>query len=212
MLTQKYSVASVILATLLGLMTTSSVSAGPGKLLDQTGHSCCPVCDHKCNLDVEEIEVDKTCFEVESKVICIPRVVFPWQKAKKTACASCDSCDGRGCTSCVHNGARVRKICVAKAKKYKCPACKYTWTAEKKESCGGGCDLGCADMSGVGMPSVPVDSVAAPVDAAPETWMTEEGYTATLIEPNATANTSASGLESVQVEPADAMPPAPKPE
>jgi len=115
--------------------------AGNGKLLDETGCACCPVCDHVCKLDVEETEVKRTCFKIETKVVCIPRVVFPWQKAKKAACASCDSCDGRGCQVCVHNGARVRKVCVAKPDSYKCPACKYTWSAEKKDTC-----AGCAAM------------------------------------------------------------------
>jgi hypothetical protein len=63
--------------------------------------------------------------------------VFPWQKKKLHAC---NACDGVGCTNCVHNGARVRRICVLKTDKIQCPKCEYTWTAEKKCS---GCDSGC---------------------------------------------------------------------
>ena len=120
---------------------------------DQTG-CCkrCPSCNHCCNLDAEEVDEEKTCFEVESKEICIPRVVFPWQKK---SCRSCDSCSGLGCNACVHNGAKVRRICVLKTKKYNCPKCKYTWTPEEN-----GCDVGCCDaacddaVNVVTMPSV----------------------------------------------------------
>ncbi|MEM1070690.1 MAG: hypothetical protein AAGI63_17430, partial [Planctomycetota bacterium] len=79
-------------------------------------------------------EKERTCYEIKSKVICIPRVVFPWQKAKMKKCASCDSCDGQGCTTCIHNGARLRRVCVDTPKKYTCPTCKYTWEAKKKGS------------------------------------------------------------------------------
>ena len=162
---------ALAIAVALSLISFQAVVALGGKCLDQTGCACCPVCDHVCKLDAEQVEEEKSCFKVESKVICIPRVVFPWQKAKKAACASCDACDGAGCTNCVHNGARLRKVCVLKTEKYKCPACKYTWTAEKKDSCCGVpgacdatnvCDSGCAAG-----PVIVHDSVATPaVDAA----------------------------------------------
>ena len=137
------------------------------KCLDQTG-CCkrCPACDHVCNLDAELVDEEKPCFEVESKVICIPRVVFPWQTGKscfpfcnKKGCNSCDSCDGRGCDSCnacINNGARTRRVCVLKTDKYTCPKCEYTWTAEKKP-CATGCIESCCDSG----------CAAAPCDAAP---------------------------------------------
>ncbi|WP_143544127.1 hypothetical protein [Rhodopirellula sp. MGV] len=129
----------------VALMVSQSPTAEAGKLFSQTGASChCPVCDHCCELKAEQVDVEKTCFKVESKLICIPRVVFPWQKSKQAACAACDSCDGQGCTNCVHNGARVRKVCVLKTEKYTCPACEYSWTPVKKDvCCGDGCDGGC---------------------------------------------------------------------
>ncbi|MCC9599862.1 hypothetical protein LOC67_04745 [Stieleria sp. JC731] len=130
----------LMLAASLICMPTSNSNAGD--VFSQTGLKCsCPVCDHTCQLKAEQVEEEKTCFKVESKVICIPRVVFPWQKSKQAACASCDSCDGLGCTNCVHNGARLRKICVLKKEKYTCPACKYSWTPVEKDSC---CDSTCA--------------------------------------------------------------------
>ena len=125
------------------LFSSTDATAGlwGTRLLDQTG-CCrrCPACDHVCNLDAEQTEEEKTCFDVETKVICIPRVVFPWQKKK--SCSSCDACDGQGCRSCVHNGAKTRKVCVLKTFKYMCPKCKYTWSAEKKP-CAAPCERGC---------------------------------------------------------------------
>ncbi|MDB4476623.1 hypothetical protein N9250_01595 [bacterium] len=100
----------------------------------------CPSCD--CSLEAKMVDVEKSCFEVETKTICIPRVVFPWQKKK--ASGSCDSCDGRGCNSCVNNGAEMRCIRVLKKKKYTCPECKYSWTPNTSGCCAGACDEGCA--------------------------------------------------------------------
>jgi hypothetical protein len=88
-------------------------------------------------------------------VICIPRVVFPWQKK---SCGSCQSCDGNGCNKCINNGARTRKVCVLKPSSYKCPKCEYTWTAEKKEGCAG-CAAG--TCSGVGCDGGACDAPAA---------------------------------------------------
>lgn len=110
-------------------------------LFDQTG-CCerCPACDHCCELNAEAGEESRPCFNVETKVICIPRVVFPWQMKK---CFSCDSCDGQGCNNCVHNGAKARRVCVMKADKYTCPKCQYSWTPREKAACDAvGCDSG----------------------------------------------------------------------
>ena len=131
------------LAAMLSVSLTAStmVQAGHGKWLSQTGCVCCPECNHCCELKAEQVKEEKSCFDVESKLICIPRVVFPWQRKSATAsCASCDSCDGQGCKSCIHNGARVRRICVLTTEKYECPACEYTWSPRSKSDCDS-CDL-----------------------------------------------------------------------
>ncbi|GAA4449278.1 hypothetical protein [Novipirellula rosea] len=101
----------------------NEAAAGFGhKLVDQTGCCTkCPACDHACNFSVDVVDETKTCFEVESKVICIPRVVFPWQKGN--------------CDAVCNNGAKTRRICVLKTKDYKCPKCEYSWSAEKKATC-----------------------------------------------------------------------------
>ncbi|MCO8121154.1 hypothetical protein NHH03_05350 [Stieleria sp. TO1_6] len=181
--------AGLLAAAAMCLLAPEFATAGHGKILDQTGCACCPVCDHVCKLDAKKVDEEKVCFDVESKVICIPRVVFPWQKTRKAACASCDSCAGKGCTACVHNGARVRKVCVLKTDKYTCPVCTYTWSAEKKDGCGGGncsggpacdggcvCDLGCDVGYGVAntpAANVPTSNVASRV-ALPVTQRTTD--------------------------------------
>ena len=106
---------------------------------------CCPKCKHSCVLKAEKVDVEKSCFEVESKTICIPRVVFPWQMPKKKS--GCGSCDGHGCSTCVNNGASARTVKILKTKKYKCPECKYSWSAEKSSCCGGSCSSGCSGCS-----------------------------------------------------------------
>lgn len=104
----------------------------------------CPSCD--CTLEAKMVDVEKSCFEVETKTICIPRVVFPWQRTK--ACGPCDSCDSNGCNSCVNNGATTRCIRVIKKKKLTAPECKYSWTPKTSGSCDSTCDEGCAKTDG----------------------------------------------------------------
>jgi hypothetical protein len=142
-----------------------------GDCLDQTGCSlCCPECQHCCQLEAEMGDVEKKCFEVETEVICIPRVVFPWQVGKrcfpfckKNERSSCDSCNGRGCSNCVHNGAKTRKIKILKSRKYQCPQCEYAWSTVEKpcgSSCGpaGCCDSGCDSGLGGTDPSAAADA------------------------------------------------------
>ena len=138
--------AVAMIAMALSSFQVQPVQAG-GCLHGKHHKFCCPKCDcdcSSCSLEAEVVDVEKKCYEVECKTICIPKVVFPWQKKKHASCHSCDSCNGRGCTNCVHNGARVRKVKVLKTKKYECPECKYTWTPdENSPCCGGSCSGGC---------------------------------------------------------------------
>ena len=105
---------SITLATGLlaaaAILITNSNQLTAGKFFDQTGCSqCCPECNHCCRLDAEMGEEEKKCFEVEKEVVCIPRVVFPWQTgkgccclfpwSKKSSCDTCTSCDGTGCNA-----------------------------------------------------------------------------------------------------------------
>jgi hypothetical protein len=132
------SVATCLLSIASQLSTISPAIAG--KLFPQTGcQQCCPECKHRCKLEAKLGEEEKSCFEVEESVICVPRVVFPWQKQTPTGwfrCLSqaCDDCHDAGCNACVHNGAKTRKVKLLKSKKYQCPKCEYTWTAEEKSN------------------------------------------------------------------------------
>lgn len=178
-------VAATLVAAGYCLQAPRATAGFPFKcgFLDQTGCSvCCPVCDHVCKLDAEQVEAEIPCFEVESKVICIPRVVFPWQKKK---CSDCDSCDGRGCTNCVHNGARVRRVCVLKTDKIKCPKCEYSWSPEKKGigcesgcagSCDGGCDATLPSASPLTMRSEPSQTAGPGFALAPTLQLGQANY------------------------------------
>lgn len=97
----------------------------------------CPRCQATgCELKVEQVDEEKYCWKVECETICIPRVVFPWQK----------NC----CDPCVNNGAWTRKVNVLKKHEYTCPACKYSWTPVDRGCCGVGCgNHGCVACDGM---------------------------------------------------------------
>lgn len=168
---QKATLAFAFAMLISPLSLWQASQANAGDVLSQTGCGCfvCPSCSHCCELEAKMEDVEKSCFEVECKTICIPRVVFPWQKKK--SCSSCTACDGEGCSSCVNNGARVRKIHVLKTKKYECPECKYKWTPKETSPCGdgccdpGACDTGCCDQGcseSLGIPYGVLEEPAAP--------------------------------------------------
>ena len=182
---------SIILAASIAMSICVLSSANPRTADAGCGMGCfsCPDC--RCKLTAEEVEVEKSCFEVECKTICVPKVVFPWQTGngcfpfgkwgKKSNCDSGDSCDGRGCsscTNCVNNGAFLRTVKVLKTKNYKCPECEYTWSADESAT---GCDSGCCDAGCDGGCDAGCDGGCAsnaPV-ALPEAWQTAMGYQST---------------------------------
>lgn len=123
------TVALVAVALLSGLPVFRPLQAANDGCSRQSVR--CPKCCHSCRLEVSQDSESKKCFECETKTICIPRVVFPWQNKK--SCKSpggCVACGGKGCTVCRHNGAKVRRVKVLKTKSYECPRCKYKWMAE----------------------------------------------------------------------------------
>jgi hypothetical protein len=84
----------------------------------QTDCGCvaCPQCDQEtCKLELDKSKVKKTCFKVEQKTICIPKVRMPWQ-----AC-------------CPPSSSKTRSITVLKKHTYECPDCSYKWTVQKPE-------------------------------------------------------------------------------
>ena len=115
------------------LMLATLVRAGdnedgkPGHA-GKSGHGCrtvkCPQCCHDCVFSAEKSKKTDSCYEVECKPICIPRVVFPWQKG----CCSCGKDGGKDGCCAVHNGAKKRSVRVLKKYEYECSHCKYQWT------------------------------------------------------------------------------------
>ena len=162
----------------------------PVAVVQAAGHGCdadcgcevhCPHCDHVCQFSVDVEKDPKHCYGVECKPICIPKVVFPWQKKKCSsggcasacdrgcdcaggACGCCATCETPDC-SCVNNGACVKYVRVLKKYEYECEKCKYKWAAvpgcgSSNGGCSAGCGTGYCDTDAAPVPS------AAPVPAA----------------------------------------------
>ena len=83
-----------------------------GGLFGKRGHrrqGCndvrCPDCENcfpeeYCKLTVEKGEEEYTCYEIDYKTICIPKVTFPWQKKNRRGCQGNGTCDGSCGGSC----------------------------------------------------------------------------------------------------------------
>lgn len=120
--------------TVAGILMLATLAHAGDKQDDKAGHAgmpshCCrfvkcPQCCHDCVFSAEKAKETKSCYDVECKPICIPKVTFPWQKG----CCCCDKDgDKDGCCA-VHNGAKKRSVRVLKKYEYECPHCKYQWT------------------------------------------------------------------------------------
>jgi hypothetical protein len=75
----------------------------------------CPQCS--CTLTIEKEKLTRTCYKIECKPICIPRVTFPWEKRCAPKCA------------------RVKMVRVFEPveKELQCERCLYKWTPECPE-------------------------------------------------------------------------------
>ena len=143
----------------------------------------CPSCDCLCTLSVSVEQATKHCYEVECKTICIPRVVFPWQKkdcgkgknfgdGSGNNCGSgkvCSKCRGKGCSVCcsrANNGAKVKCVRELTKFEYECPECKYKWTPSANicGCCGGGSAMpdGRPADAERSLPPAPMAKVPAP--------------------------------------------------
>lgn len=72
----------------------------------------CPNCKAYCKFEWENAKESKSCWCIERKAICIPKITFPWQKCTEPKCA------------------RVRWVNILKEMEYECPRCKCKWTVE----------------------------------------------------------------------------------
>lgn len=76
----------------------------------QCERTCCLCAKKVCVLEVSQEDAETTCFNVESKEICIPGIRLPW-----------DKCGTRRCGG-------VRTICVLTEEKSEKKVCKYEWS------------------------------------------------------------------------------------
>ncbi len=76
----------------------------------------CPNCNAEVCVSESKIEKEKrSCWKTEQKVICIPKIRFPWQK-----------CDGPKC-------GKTKTITVLKKHSYECEVCRHEWKILKPE-------------------------------------------------------------------------------
>ena len=113
----------LIAAALLIAPAATMQAAGGDKNASHGRCRLCPGCGHDCTLEVSKDQEARNCYDVECKPICIPRVVFPWQKK---ACCDTKGCDGKSCCT-LNNGARTKYVRVLKKYEYHCSVCKYKW-------------------------------------------------------------------------------------
>ena len=145
------------LAVLIIMIFVSGTTAADAASCDSGSDCCatCPACKACCKLKVEDDKEKKSCYKVECEEICIPRVVFPWQKK-------------HSCDPCLNNGAKVKTVRKLKKHSYECPTCKYTWTPVKADCCGDGCcNAGACDSGSViykDSAAEPTQPVAAPLE------------------------------------------------
>jgi hypothetical protein len=142
----------------LVLVTSPTVAtrAGDGCSDSNCGaRACCPRCHETCELTVSKEEAKESCWDVECKTICIPRITFPWQK-----CGQCGSCCGGKCDLDKSSGkcqdldcdaelakcgsdacgaarcARAKTVRSLKKVELTCARCKYKWTPTSEKACG----------------------------------------------------------------------------
>lgn len=81
----------------------------------------CPNCKAYCKFEMVDGKEEKSCWCVERKAICIPRITFPWQKCCEPKCG------------------RVKWVKVLKEMTYECDRCQCKWTVVE-EPCPACCD------------------------------------------------------------------------
>ncbi len=101
----------------------------------------CPCCgsDKVCRTYAKVDTVEKDCWEVECKEVCIPAIRFPWE-----SCCCRDSCDGR--SSLLSKCGRVRTVRVLKQVTSEEDTCTYEHKVECAQDCcrrGNGCTSDC---------------------------------------------------------------------
>ena len=76
----------------------------------------CPRCEGDiCRLELDRSAVNKTCFKVEQKTICVPPVRLPWKK-------------------CPPGTSKTKRVKVLSLHTYECPNCAYKWKLQELET------------------------------------------------------------------------------
>ncbi len=79
-----------------------------------SGCTQCPKCEGDfCKLELDNSNIQKTCFKVEQKPVCIPPVRMPWMKC------------------CPPGKSKTRLVSKLSTHTYECPNCSYKWTLQK---------------------------------------------------------------------------------
>jgi len=89
--------------------------------------ACCPHCGEVCYPTVSKEKETKTCWEIDTKTICIPKVRFPWEAG----------CCGKGCgkDGCPPpKCGRTKCVNVLMEHEYECSTCKYSWDVDKHKN------------------------------------------------------------------------------
>ncbi len=94
----------------------------PVACCDDGNRNCCrePVCCPKCVTQ----DVEKSCWLVNSELVCIPGFRWPWE-CRDGGC-DCGGEGGDGC-ACPPKCGRVRCVNVLEQHKYTCKECGYEW-------------------------------------------------------------------------------------
>ncbi len=101
-----------------GCATGCASGCGGGCAGGLRGRLCqrCPQCNEEvCVLKCEQGTQDVSCYEIDYKTVCIPKVNPPWRRNCQPQCAE------------------ARSVKVLKKKSVECPACKYSWEVVKPE-------------------------------------------------------------------------------
>lgn len=130
---------------------------GPLATCADGGDACCPHCAGRdvCVPKVEEVEVEKHCWCVECKKVCVPAVRFPWERGGcgltcfrwLTGPPCCDACGGRHNHCPTPSCGKVIAVRDLKKQTYECTDRQCAWEIRRLPPCccnGAGC--ACCDV------------------------------------------------------------------
>lgn len=149
--------ALVLVATISGTPVFAGDSGCEGKHGGcNRSRAFCPHCGDACYPTVTKGKETKTCWNVEEKAICIPKVRFPWEKSCCDKGCGKDGCIPPKCGS-------TKYVNVLMKHEYECSTCKYSWDVDSYKYGNGKSDKASAQGPTEAEPRV---SDPPPVDAS----------------------------------------------